>query len=65
MGSKVSKNTKEPVRWEEMSIYRNIRVMGSSVNKQGQFMTEPAMQRSAQTLPRGWLQSQSQYTFKC
>jgi len=65
MGCNISEHTEMPVRWEAMSIYRNVRVLGSSVNKHGQFSTELAMQRSAEILTRGLLQSQSQYTFKC
>ena len=65
MVSNVSEHTEVPVWREEMSKNRNVRVMGSSVNKHKQFNTKPALQRSAKTLPRGLLQPQSQYTFKC
>jgi hypothetical protein len=65
MGSKVSENTVVPMSWEEMSIYRNVRVMGSSVSEHRQFSIEPDMQRSAKTLLRGLLQSPSKYMWKC
>jgi ribosomal protein S10 len=65
IGSNVSEYTELPVRWKEMSIFRNVRVLKSSANKQDQFSIETAMQRSAETLPRDLQQLQSLYIFKC
>jgi hypothetical protein len=63
MESKITDNTELPVRLKEMSIFRYVKVLGRCVNKQGQFNTETARQRSDEILPRGLLQSQSRYTF--